>query len=182
MSVMDWLKQNEPLNVAEATPSVSEKRYTPWSRDKKHEEPEPMTLNEAIAAGFPDLDPQAIPQPVSQHQSEIAEESLERVDMEELEGRVIGALRTVFDPEIPVNIYDLGLIYGLSIDPAMGHVAVQMTLTAPGCPVAQTFPGEVERRMMEVPGIDSAKVELVWDPPWTRERMSEAALLTMGML
>ncbi|MDA8415665.1 MAG: DUF59 domain-containing protein [Betaproteobacteria bacterium] len=102
--------------------------------------------------------------------------------MEELEGRVIGALRTVFDPEIPVNIYDLGLIYGLSIDPAVGHVAVQMTLTAPGCPVAQTFPGEVERRMMEVPGIDSAKVELVWDPPWTRERMSEAALLTMGML
>ncbi len=101
---------------------------------------------------------------------------------EALELSLIEALKTVFDPEIPVNIYDLGLIYGLSIDPESAHADIQMTLTAPGCPVAQTFPGEVERRVMEVPGINSAKVELVWDPPWTRDRMSEAAMLTLGML
>jgi len=101
---------------------------------------------------------------------------------EVLEESVIEALRTVFDPEIPVNIYDLGLIYGISIDPESAHVDIQMTLTAPGCPVAQTFPGEVERRVMEVPGINSAKVELVWEPPWTRDRMTEAAMLSLGML
>ncbi len=101
---------------------------------------------------------------------------------EALEESVIAALKTVFDPEIPVNIYDLGLIYGISIDPESAHVDIQMTLTAPGCPVAQTFPGEVERRVMEVPGINSAKVELVWEPPWTRDRMTEAAMLSLGML
>ncbi len=101
---------------------------------------------------------------------------------EALEESVIAALKTIFDPEIPVNIYDLGLIYGLSIDPESAHVDIQMTLTAPGCPVAQTFPGEVERRVMEVNGINSAKVELVWEPPWTRDRMSEAAMLNLGML
>ncbi len=101
---------------------------------------------------------------------------------EVLEESVIEALKTVFDPEIPVNIYDLGLIYGISIDPESAHVDIQMTLTAPGCPVAQTFPGEVERRVMEVPGINSAKVELVWEPPWTRDRMTEAAMLSLGML
>src|SRR5487761_2749075 len=100
---------------------------------------------------------------------------------EMLEESVIEALKTVFDPEIPVNIYDLGLIYGISIDPESAHVDIQMTLTAPGCPVAQTFPGEVERRVMEVPGINSAKVELVWEPPWTRDRMTEAAMLSLGM-
>jgi FeS assembly SUF system protein len=99
-----------------------------------------------------------------------------------LEDAVVAALKSVFDPEIPVNIYDLGLIYGLSIDHESAHVDIEMTLTAPGCPVAQTFPGEVERRVMEVPGVASAKVELVWEPPWTRDRMSEAAQLTLGML
>ncbi|MDE2260397.1 MAG: SUF system Fe-S cluster assembly protein [Betaproteobacteria bacterium] len=99
-----------------------------------------------------------------------------------LEESVIAVLKTIFDPEIPVNIYDLGLIYGISIDPESAHVDIQMTLTAPGCPVAQTFPGEVEQRVMEVPGINSAKVELVWEPPWTRDRMSEAAMLNLGML
>ena len=101
---------------------------------------------------------------------------------EALEESVIAALKTVFDPEIPVNIYDLGLIYGISIDLESAHVDIEMTLTAPGCPVAQTFPGEVERRVMEVPGINSAKVELVWEPPWTRDRMTEAAMLSLGML
>ena len=101
---------------------------------------------------------------------------------EELEQALINQLKTVYDPEIPVNIYDLGLIYGIDLDADGKHVDIQMTLTAPGCPVAQTFPGEVERRICEVPGIESSKVELVWDPPWTRDRMTEAALLELGMM
>jgi len=101
---------------------------------------------------------------------------------DELEQALIDQLKTVYDPEIPVNIYDLGLIYGVSLDEAGSHVDIAMTLTAPGCPVAQTFPGEVERRICEIPGIESCKVELVWEPPWTRERMTEAALLELGMM
>lgn len=98
-----------------------------------------------------------------------------------LERRVIAALRTVFDPELPVNIYDLGLIYGLDVDEASGKVAVRMTLTTPGCPVAQSFPATVECTLRAVPGVRDACVELVWDPPWSRERMSEAARLLTGM-
>ena len=98
-----------------------------------------------------------------------------------LRTQVIEALKAIYDPEVPVNIYDLGLIYQLDIDNA-GHVRVQMTLTAPGCPVAQTFPGTVEAAIKAVPGVTEAQVELVWEPPWTRERMTEAALLQLGML
>lgn len=101
------------------------------------------------------------------------------VDIEVLKQRVVAALQTVYDPEIPVNIYDLGLIYAVHID-AEGHVEISMTLTAPGCPVAQTFPLEVESRVLAVPGVTSAHVELVWDPPWDRSRMSEAARLELG--
>ncbi len=100
---------------------------------------------------------------------------------EGLKEQIVGALRNVFDPEIPVNIYDLGLIYALDID-AAGDVRLQMTLTAPGCPVAQTFPATVEEAVKAVPGVKGAAVELVWDPPWSSERMSEAAKLQLGML
>lgn len=100
---------------------------------------------------------------------------------EELREQVVGALRGVFDPEIPVNIYDLGLIYALDID-AAGEVKVQMTLTAPGCPVAQTFPATVEDAVKAVPGVKDAAVELVWDPPWSSDRMTDAAKLQLGML
>ncbi|MEM5423685.1 MULTISPECIES: SUF system Fe-S cluster assembly protein [Paraburkholderia] len=100
----------------------------------------------------------------------------------DLRERVIDALRSVFDPEIPVNIYDLGLVYQLDVDAETGHVMIRMTLTAPGCPVAQTFPGTVEEYVNEVEGVSETNVELVWDPPWTRARMSEAALLQLGML
>lgn len=99
-----------------------------------------------------------------------------------LEEQVVEALRQVYDPEIPVNIYDLGLIYRIDADPEQGTVRIDMTLTAPGCPVAQTFPCTVECAVAEVPGVSEAKVELVWDPPWTQERMSEAARLQLGML
>jgi len=97
-----------------------------------------------------------------------------------LEKDVIAALRKIFDPEIHVNIYDLGLIYDLAVNPD-GHVHIKMTLTTPACPIAQTFPGTVEAAVKAVPGVSDASVELVWDPPWDRERMSEAAKLELGM-
>ena len=99
---------------------------------------------------------------------------------DELKEAVIAGLKTVFDPEIPVNIYDLGLIYDIAIDDEL-HVAIKMTLTSPGCPVAQTFPGTVETAVNAVEGVGDCTVELVWEPEWTRERMSEAARLELGM-
>lgn len=99
---------------------------------------------------------------------------------EALETAVIAALKQIYDPEIPVNIYDLGLIYGIDIDDE-SHVQIQMTLTSPGCPVAQTFPGTVERGVNAVEGVADCTVELVWDPPWTQERMTEVARLELGM-
>lgn len=98
-----------------------------------------------------------------------------------LEQLVVAALRSVYDPEIPVNIYDLGLIYVVHID-EHSVVNVQMTLTAPACPVAGTLPGQVENVLRQVEGVRDASVELVWDPPWDQERMSEEARLTLGML
>jgi FeS assembly SUF system protein len=98
-----------------------------------------------------------------------------------LEAQVVSALRTVYDPEIPVNIYDLGLIYAMDIR-SDTHVHIRMTLTAPACPVAGSMPGAVERALRRVPGIESVEVELVWDPPWTQERMSDEARLELGLL
>ena len=97
-----------------------------------------------------------------------------------LRERVVEALKTIFDPEIPVNIYDLGLIYRVEIKD--GFAEVDMTLTTPGCPVAQTFPGMVEGAVKLVPGISGAAVELVWDPPWTQTLISEAARLELGLI
>ncbi len=98
-----------------------------------------------------------------------------------IEEKVIAALRTVFDPEIPVNIYDLGLIYEVKVSDD-ARVEVKMTLTAPACPVAGTLPPEVEQKIENIDEVTSAKVELVWDPPWSRDRMSEEALLELGLL
>jgi FeS assembly SUF system protein len=100
---------------------------------------------------------------------------------EDLKPLVIDALKKVFDPEIPVNIYDLGLIYDIAID-EQASVQIKMTLTAPGCPVAQTFPGTVEQAVKNVDGVVDAVVELVWDPPWTQDCMSEVAKLELGLL
>ncbi|AUZ84438.1 MULTISPECIES: SUF system Fe-S cluster assembly protein [Methylophaga] len=99
---------------------------------------------------------------------------------EDLKEDVIEMLKTIFDPEIPVNIYELGLIYEIDVSES-GNVVIQMTLTAPGCPVAQTFPGDVENKISSIDGINKVHVELVWDPPWTRDQMSEAAQLQLGM-
>jgi FeS assembly SUF system protein len=94
---------------------------------------------------------------------------------------IVDALRSVYDPEIPTNIYDLGLIYTVET-PTPGRVEIEMTLTAPGCPVAGTLPGEVQRAVETVEGVESCHVELVWNPPWTKDRMSEDAQLQLGML
>ena len=94
--------------------------------------------------------------------------------------QIRAALSKVFDPEIPVNIYDLGLVYDVIVD-ATNVVGIRMTLTAPACPAAQVLPGQVRMAVAAVPGVADVNVDVVWDPPWTRERMSEAAKLQLGM-
>ena len=102
------------------------------------------------------------------------------IDDSTLAANVIEALREIYDPEIPVNIYDMGLIYKVQIE--QGKAEIDMTLTTPGCPVAQSFPGMVESTIRKVPGVKDAKVELVWDPPWTQENLSEEARLQLGLI
>jgi FeS assembly SUF system protein len=97
-----------------------------------------------------------------------------------MKDRIIAALKKVYDPELPVNIYELGLIYGVEVSES-GQVGVRMTLTAPNCPVAGTLPGDVERAVRAVPGVTDVKLELTFDPPWTKDRMSEAAKLALGI-
>jgi FeS assembly SUF system protein len=103
------------------------------------------------------------------------------VQMLELRPKVIEALKRVFDPEIPVNVYELGLIYDVLID-AAGKVGVRMTLTAPACPAAQTLPGEVRDAAKSVEGVAGAAVEIVFEPQWSMERMTDAAKLQLGLL
>ena len=98
----------------------------------------------------------------------------------ELKPAILDAIRTVFDPEIPVNILELGLVYDVLVD-AAGVAGIRMTLTAPGCPAAQSLPVEVARKVRAVTGVTDAKVDVVWDPPWTKDRMSDAAKLQLGM-
>jgi FeS assembly SUF system protein len=97
-----------------------------------------------------------------------------------LKDDIVTALKAVFDPEIPVNIYDLGLIYAVEVD-GEGRVAIRMTLTAPNCPVAGSLPGDVERRVRNVRGVTDVKVELTFDPPWGKEKMSQEAKLMLGI-
>lgn len=99
---------------------------------------------------------------------------------EELRDRVIAVLRDVYDPEIPVNVYELGLVYDVQAD-ASGAVRIVMTLTSPMCPVAEILPVEIENRTREIEGVGEVAVELVWDPPWNPDMMSEAARLELGM-
>ncbi len=93
---------------------------------------------------------------------------------------IVAALKKVYDPEMPVNIYDMGLIYSVDAD-ARGRAAIRMTLTAPNCPVAGSLPAEVERAVRAVPGVSEVAVELTFDPPWSKERMSEDARLALGL-
>lgn len=101
-------------------------------------------------------------------------------DIEQLREKIVAALCTCFDPEIPVNIYELGLIYDIDISPEAA-VHTRMTLTSPGCPAALSLPPEVKQKIESVPGVRSAKVDVVWDPPWDKSRMSEAAKLQLGI-
>jgi FeS assembly SUF system protein len=100
---------------------------------------------------------------------------------ENLKSQVIEVLKTCHDPEIPVNIYELGLIYKIEADAAAKLVKVEMTLTSPMCPVAGSLPPEVESKIKQIEGVDSAKVEVVWEPPWTPEKMTEAAKLQLNI-
>ena len=101
---------------------------------------------------------------------------------EALREAAIDVLRTVFDPEIPVNIWELGLVYAVEADAAAGEVAVTMTLTSPACPVAGSLPGDVERKLRGLPGVTAARVELTWEPAWTVAMMSDSARLELGFL
>ena len=108
-------------------------------------------------------------------------DTVQTEDKEALREKVVEVLRQIYDPEISVNIYDLGLIYDLEIDD-QGKARIRMTLTAPACPFAGTLPGQVEMATKSVEGISDASVELVWDPPWSQERMSDEAKLQLGLL
>jgi len=99
----------------------------------------------------------------------------------ELENRVVDVIKTIYDPEIPVDIYELGLVYDISVNDDM-HCDVQMTLTSPSCPVAESLPVEVEQKVAGIDAIQSAKVEIVWEPPWDKTMMSEEAQLELGLM
>ena len=119
--------------------------------------------------------------PANDQSESIAHIVPDPVKMAEIRPLVLDALATVYDPEIPVNIKEMGLIYDVLVD-ASGQVGVKMTLTAPACPAAQSLPVEVRDKARSVEGVTDAKVEVVWDPPWTKDRMSDAAKLQLGML
>jgi len=120
--------------------------------------------------------------------AEAPAEAIPTLDIErvaDLEERIVAALKTCYDPEIPVDVYELGLIYDIEVEPeggADGEVKLRMTLTSPACPVAGSLPGEIEQKVQGVDGVEKASVELVWDPPWTPEMMSEGARLDLGFL
>ena len=99
-----------------------------------------------------------------------------------LEQQVIEVIKTIYDPEIPVNIYDLGLIYQVEADEATGNVFIRMTLTTPNCPAAETLPGQVEREVADIPDVNEVELKLVFDPPFTPDMMSEEARLMLGFL
>ena len=106
---------------------------------------------------------------------------MESINATIIEAQVIEALRTCFDPEIPVNIYEMGLVYGVKVDEA-GAVNIEMTLTSPHCPAAQSIPSEVEEKVRQIPGVTNVTIDIVWEPPWDPSKMSEAARLQLGML
>ena len=132
---------------------------------------------------IPIADAPAAPEPaVPDAPPRVAETTFTRDPLQTLtfQPQIVEAISKVYDPEIPVNIYELGLVYDIEVDSA-DNVAIRMTLTAPACPSAQTIPLDVERRVREVAGVKDVKVEVVWDPPWTKDRMSETAKLALGM-
>ena len=114
------------------------------------------------------------------HEEPVPAASAAAVDPERLREAIVERLRSVYDPEIPVNIYEIGLIYGLDVEPS-GKVGIRMTLTSPMCPVAESLPIEVENKVAGLPGVTDVSLELVWDPPWTPAMMSEEARLLLNI-
>jgi FeS assembly SUF system protein len=111
---------------------------------------------------------------------DIEQKITEAAKVQALEEQIVAALKSCYDPEIPVDIYELGLIYGIEIDPA-GNVIIRMTLTSPMCPAAESLPPEVQRKVQAISGVASAKIDIVWEPIWTMDRMSEAARVKLGL-
>ena len=130
---------------------------------------------------LPVVQPASNEAPVERRPLQTAEMVNDRERHAALEPRIVKALRAVFDPEIPVNIYDLGLIYDVIVE-SSGRVGIRMTLTAPACPAAQFLPGQVKTVVESVPEVTGALVDVVWDPPWSHDRMSDAAKLQLGLL
>ena len=126
---------------------------------------------------LPMIPPEAVPTPETTPPTPLV---VDPRNTEVLRPAIVQAISTVFDPEIPVNIWELGLIYDIAVDAASAAV-ITMTLTAPGCPAAQSLPLEVAAKVKAVPGVTDAKVDIVWEPGWTKDRMSEAAKLQLGM-
>ena len=122
----------------------------------------------------------SVESPANEFSQSIEDIAPDQLKMAELRPLVLDAIATVYDPEIPVNIKELGLIYDVLVD-QHGRVGVRMTLTAPACPAAQSLPVEVKNKVAAVPGVTEAKVEIVWDPPWDKDRMSDAAKLQLGL-
>ena len=130
---------------------------------------------------LPVIQPSATSAPVQRTSLQTADMVSDPDQSATLTPRIIEALSTIFDPEIPVNIYDLGLIYDIIVN-ASSAVGIRMTLTAPSCPAAQVLPEQVRDKTAAVSGVTHVKVDVVWDPPWDRDRMSEAAKLQLGLL
>lgn len=124
--------------------------------------------------------PTSPPLPPEPAPAEPLAEPLTPAQIDEVKNRIVESLHTCFDPEIPVNIYELGLIYDIAVEPT-GAVKIRMTLTTPACPAAGSLPPEVQRKVRTVPNVTSAQVDVVWDPPWDKNRMSEAAKLQLGI-
>jgi len=163
---MDTFKLNEAPPPKAAENSRSSEDLTPVA-------PVPPTVS------APAIDTSAFMTPPP------AESAPEDVDVDpvktlELKPKIVDQLVTVFDPEIPVNIYELGLIYDILVD-AKGLAVIKMTLTAPGCPAAVTLPAEVQGKVKSVEGVADARVDLVWEPPWDKDRMTDAAKLQLGI-
>jgi FeS assembly SUF system protein len=136
----------------------------------------PGSMASLTVVGPPVVETAPVPVAVDRPVKEMMPDSIER---KLLEGKIIANISKVYDPEIPVNVYELGLIYGIDIA-ADKSVTVRMTLTAPGCPVAGSLPLEVEKQVEDVPEVKEADVVLVWEPAWSKDRMSEAAMLQLG--
>ena len=140
----------------------------------------PRTTSDHVFLPVSDV-PHPPEEPISEAVGGTGEKPTEPIDTAQVQAAVIAALQTIYDPEIPVNIYELGLIYGVEVSPE-GRAEIRMTLTAPACPVAGALVEEVADKAGRVEGVSTSHVELVWDPPWTPDNMTEAAKLELGML